>query len=132
MDASALVPLVHRRDQWHAAVVRQMRALDAAGTVALTTTNWTFYEALTVLKRAGHHRCVELADLVEASIEVRPVEPHVEQLAFERFLQWQDKSASIVDHANLLTALESRCDAILTFDADFLAIAHGTPVRILS
>ncbi|HMO97346.1 MAG TPA: PIN domain-containing protein, partial [Tepidiformaceae bacterium] len=118
LDASALVPLVHQRDQWHPAVVRQLRALTAAGPVEFCTANWTFYEALAVVKRAGHHRCLELAGFVARSVAVLPVEPDVENEAFERFLQWHDKTASVVDHANLLTAIAHRCGAILTYDSD--------------
>ncbi len=131
MDASALVPLVHRRDQWHAAVVRHMRALQAAGTFELLTTNWTLYEALAVLKRAGHHRCVELSRFAEASINVCKVDVNVEREALDRFLGWSDKSASVVDHANLLIAVGQRCGALMTFDADFDGIAAGTPMRLL-
>lgn len=131
LDASALVPLVHRRDQWHPAVVRQLKALRAAGPVELATSNWTFYEALAVLKRGGHQRCVELARFVDDMVDVRAVDPLVEEEALGRFLGWHDKTASVVDHANLLVALASKCGAILTFDTDFDAIARGTTIRIL-
>lgn len=131
LDASALVPMVHRRDQWHSAVVRQLKALRAAGPIDLVTTNWTFYEALAVLKRGGHQRCVELARFVDEVVNVHAVDPLVEEEALGRFLSWHDKSASVVDHANLLVALGSKCGAILTFDTDFDAIARGTAVRIL-
>lgn len=131
LDASALVPLVHRRDQRHTSVVRQMRALHAAGPIELVTTNWTLYEAFAVLKRAGHHRCVELSGFVRDTIDVRTVDPEVEGEAVKRFLAWGDKTASVVDHANLLTALEMRCGGLITYDSDFDAIARGTGLRLL-
>jgi len=126
-----LVPLVHRRDQWHPAVVRQVRALQMAGSVDFVTTNWTLYEAFSVLKRAGHHRCVELARFAEDSIATRTVDPVIEEQAVGRFLAWADKGASVVDHANLLVALELRCGGLITYDSDFDAIAHGTGIRLL-
>lgn len=131
LDASALVPLVHRRDQWHPALLRQMRALAAAGPFNLLTTNWTLYEAYAVLKRAGHYRCTELAAFARDSIEISAVEPDIENEAVSRFLGWADKSASVVDHANLLVALRHGCGAIITYDSDFDAIAAGTPIRLL-
>lgn len=131
LDASALVPLVHRRDQWHASVVRQMRALQSAGPVELVTTNWTLYEAFAVLKRAGHHRCVELAGFARQSVDVRLVDPEIEEQAVARFLAWRDKTASVVDHANLLIAVGLGCGGLITYDSDFDAIAQGTGIRLL-
>lgn len=130
-DASALVPLVYTRDQWHFTVRRHLTLLSQARQFTMVTTNWTLYEALTILKRAGHHRVVELHRYALSTIEVLPVDGAVEAEAVRRFVSWADKTASVVDHANLLAALETGCDAILTFDGDFLPIARGTGLRVL-
>ena len=130
-DASALVPLVYTRDQWHFSVRRHLALLGQSRQFSMVTTNWTLYEALAIVKRAGHHRVVELHGYAAKTIEVLAVEPGVEAEALRRFVTWSDKTASVVDHANLLTALASGCDAILTFDADFGPIAQGTGIRVL-
>lgn len=130
-DASALVPLVYTRDQWHFAVRRHLALLGQGRQFTMVTSNWTLYEALTIVKRAGHHRVVELHRYAAKTMEVVPVERDVEVEAVGRFVAWADKTASVVDHANLLAALASGCDAILTFDSDFLPIARGTGLRVL-
>ncbi len=130
-DASALVPLVSARDQWHFTVRRHLTLLSQASRFTMVTSSWTLYEALTILKRAGHHRVVELHRFALRTIEVVPVDGVVEAEAVRRFVGWADKTASVVDHANLLTALGAGCEAILTFDSDFLAIARGTGIRVL-
>jgi predicted nucleic acid-binding protein len=130
-DASALVPLIHTRDQWHFSVRRHLRLLGEERRLTIATTNWTLYEALTILKRAGHHRVVELHTYATNTVEVLPVERTVETEALRRFIAWSDKGASVVDHANLLSAIASGCDAILTFDTDFVPIAQGTGIRVL-
>lgn len=130
-DASALVPLVYTRDQWHFTVRRHLALLSQCRQFSIVTTNWTLYEALTVVKRAGHHRVVELHDYAAKAMEVLPVAREVEAEAVRRFVGWSDKTASVFDHANLLAALASGCSAILTFDSDFLPIAQGTGLRVL-
>lgn len=130
-DASALVPLVYTRDQWHFSVRRHLALLSQARPFEMVTTNWTLYEALTIVKRAGHHRVVELHGYAAKTMEIVPVERDVEAEAVRRFVRWADKTASVVDHANLLAAIGHGCGAILTFDTDFLPIAHGTGIRVL-
>ncbi|MBE0611134.1 MAG: type II toxin-antitoxin system VapC family toxin [Dehalococcoidia bacterium] len=130
-DASALVPLVYTRDQWHFTVRRHLALLDQGRHFTMVTSNWTLYEALTIVKRAGHHRVVELHRYAAKTMDIVTVDPVVESEALRRFVGWSDKTASVVDHANLLAALASGCDAILTFDADFLPIAQGTGIRVL-
>lgn len=130
-DASALVPLVHTRDQWHFSVRRHLSLLSQSPRLDLTTSTWTLYEALTIVKRTGHHRVMELHRYAASAMDVVPIDAATEAEAVNRFFRWSDKTASVVDHANLLAAIASGCEAILTFDADFLPIARGTRIRVL-
>jgi predicted nucleic acid-binding protein len=130
-DASALVPLVYTRDQWHFTVRRHLALLGQSRQFSMVTTNWTLYEALTIVKRAGHHRVVELHGFAGKTMDIVTVERDIETEAVRRYVAWSDKTASVVDHANLLAALASECGAILTFDSDFLPIAQGTGIRVL-
>jgi predicted nucleic acid-binding protein len=131
LDASALVPLALERDQWYLEVRRQMRAIQQISPPELLTTNWTYYEALSICRRGGMHTVAKLQRMVDAQVQVAPVQEVLEAEALQRFLTWHDKTASVVDHANLLVALEAGCAAILTFDDDFLPLARGTGVRVL-
>lgn len=130
LDASALVPLVLERDQWVLPLRRHLRLLHAEN-AGLITSTWTFYEALAILRRVGFPLADQLRRMVADEVGLLPVSPAVESNAVGRFFSWADKTASVVDHANLLIAIEQRADAILTFDSDFLPIAQGTGIRIL-
>ena len=131
VDASALVPLVVERDQWHRSVTRVLGTMRARPPV-LITTNWTLYEALAVAQRYGHLRALALFQLVSQQVRIVPVDPDLEAEALRRFLSWNDKTASVVDHANLLVARAERCDAVLSFDADFVPLVASTGVAVLS
>lgn len=131
LDASALVPLALERDQWFLQARRHLRAIRQAGTPHFVATNWTYFEALSVTRRASYHTVTKLKRLVDSEVEIVPVDPVIEAEALRRFFAWRDKTASVIDHANLLMAVRLGCDAILSFDDDFVPIAAGTGVRIL-
>jgi len=104
---------------------------NSRGTADLVTTNWTYYEALAICRRANYQTARKLRLTVESDAEVVSVTEAVEAEAVRRFFAWADKTASVVDHANLLTAIELGCEAILSFDDDFVQIAAGSGIRIL-
>ena len=130
MDASAWIPLQIRRDQ-HALRLREILLEIDDGALDLVTTNWTLYEALATTARWGHGHAKQLYSTVEAECEVVGVDDVVETKALSRFLAWADKSASVVDHANLLVALDEGCDALVSFDSDFAALVPATGLRLL-
>ena len=127
----ALIPLALERDQWSRSLRRNLRALAETGTPELVTTNWTYYEALAVCRRSGMHVVTRLRRIVDAQVSPAKVSDAAETEALRRFLTWHDKTASVVDHANLLVAVELGCEAILTFDDDFLPIASSAGIRVL-
>jgi predicted nucleic acid-binding protein len=130
-DASALVPMVDERDQWWLALQRVLRALSAGGQYRLRTTNWTLYEAMALAKRRSQPVANRLYDLMNDSGSIVAVNPIVELEAVRRFRLWADKSASIVDHANALVALQLHCAAIISFDDDFRPLVAGSGIRLL-
>lgn len=131
LDASALVPMELTSDQWARAFARVMGGLKAAPGLRFVTTNWTLYEALAIAQRAGKHRATSLHQRVAARASVVTVDADLEAEALRRFLAWQDKGASVVDHANLLVAQKFRCQAVISFDADFVPLVRGTGMRLL-
>ena len=60
-----------------------------------------------------------------------PVSEQVEREALRRFLEWSDKTASVVDHANLLVAVDQQCDAILSFDDDFAPLVRQAGIQLI-
>ena len=123
--------MVDVRDQWRPAFDRVLRGLTAGGQYRLRTSNWTLYEAMALAKRRSHLLAGRLYDLMNESGAIVAVNPIVELEAVRRFRLWIDKSASIVDHANALVALQIHCAAIISFDDDFRPIVAGTGVRLL-
>lgn len=131
LDASCLVPFVVKQDQWHTRLLGIVSRLQAAGRTEFITSNWTYYEALAVSTRGGRRFAHRVRQFVEAQVSLHAVNPEQETEAVRRFFAWDDKTASVVDHANLLVAQDECCAAILSFDADFIAIAGGTGLRVL-
>jgi predicted nucleic acid-binding protein len=130
MDASAWVARAVSSDQWAPDLRRVMGDLRGQR-LQLFTTTWTLYEALAVTRRRLP-RAVDLLfrDAVGGAT-VLAVDPDIEKLALRRFLDWDDKPASVVDHANALVAEKHRCDALLTFDADFIPLVARSGIRLL-
>ena len=131
LDASALVPMVVTRDQWRPALVRVMQGLRRAGQPSFVTTNWTLYEALALCRRTSHDVALSLYESVASQMQIAAVSGRTEAEALARFIRWRDQGASVVDHANLLVAVETRCEAILSFDSDFKPIARAAGLRLL-
>jgi predicted nucleic acid-binding protein len=131
VDASALVPLEAGRDQWRPRMVAILRELTRAGRFELVTTNWTLYEALAIIQRRDRSRVARLFERATSLMQVVGVGPAAEAEALRRFLSWSDKTASIVDHANLLLALETGCEAVISFDDDFRPLVGGTGLRLV-
>lgn len=131
LDASALVPMVVTRDQWRPSLERVMAGLRRAGNPSFVTSNWTLYEALALCRRSSHEIATSLYVASGEQMKVVPVSGKHEADALQRFLRWSDQSASVVDHANLLVAEETRCEAILSFDSDFKPIVRAAGLRLL-
>jgi predicted nucleic acid-binding protein len=120
------------RDPMRPRLQEALRVLRAGPPFEFVTTNWTLYEALAVSQRRGKAFAVGLYSLVSTSMEVMPVPELVESEALRQFLAWRDKSASVVDHANALVAAHERCDAILSYDLDFVPLAAAAGLAIIT
>ncbi len=131
LDASALVPMVVTRDQWRPELLRVMTGLRRAGRPSFVTSNWTLYEALALCRRSSHEIAASLYETSGTQMRVAPVSGRTEADALQRFLKWKDQTASVVDHANLLVALETNCVAIMSFDSDFKPIVRAAGLRLL-
>lgn len=129
VDASALVALADARD-YQAPRMSVLMAELRRQHAHFATTNWTLYEALAVTQRAGkgaaidlHRRALRLSRLLFVSHDD-------EREALRRFLDWDDKFASVVDHANVLVAVRTGCDAVVSFDSDFIPLAGAAGIRL--
>ena len=130
MDASSWVPMAVPRDQ-AAGRLAEIFTLLRGETIEYVTTNWTLYEALALARRRGWETSTMLYSHVKQSTGIVSVDDMTESEALRRFLTWRDKSASVVDHANALVAAATRCDAIVSFDEDFIPLAAAAGLRLL-
>lgn len=130
MDASAWVARAVTTDQW-APELRRVMARLRGQRLQLFTTTWTLYEALAVTRRRLPKAVEPLFRDAVGSATVLTVDPEMENVALRRFLDWDDKPASVVDHANALVAERQRCDALLSFDADFVPLVRASGIRLL-
>jgi predicted nucleic acid-binding protein len=131
LDASGLVPMEVARDQWRPRLERVMAGLRRGGRVSFVTSTWTLYEALALVRRREERRVRHLYDRASETMSIVAVDPATEDEALRRFLTWTDKGASVVDHANLLVAVRTGCEAILSFDDDFSPLVHVAGLRLL-
>jgi predicted nucleic acid-binding protein len=130
LDASAWVARAVSSDQWSPEFRRVMAGLRGQP-VELVTTTWTLYEALAVTRRRKAPATQVLFRDAVTNSRVVAVDPEVEQEALQRFLSWDDKGASVVDHANVLVAARYRCRGLVSFDADFVPLASAEGIRLL-
>lgn len=130
MDASAWVAKAIATDHWAGDFRHLMRQLHGQQ-LEIVTSTWTLYEALAITRRRKRAATdVLFRDAVKNGRVVR-VEADIEEEALRRFLKWQDKGASVVDHANALVAAQMGCDSLITFDEDFLPLAGAAGLRVL-
>lgn len=130
MDASAWVAKAIATDHWANDFRHLMRDLHGQR-LEIVTSTWTLYEALAITRRRKRAATeVLFRDAVRNGRVIR-VEPEIEEEAVRRFLKWQDKGASVVDHANALVAAQMGCDSLITFDEDFLPLAGASGLRVL-
>lgn len=132
VDASAWVPMEVASDQWRPNVLRVLSELrERREPIELHTTNWTLYEALSIMRRRDPRLARLLHERASKGALVVRIDPAIEKEAVSNFLNWIDKKASVVDHANTVAAVRSGCDAILSFDRDFIPLAAAAGLRVL-
>ncbi len=131
VDASAWVPMEVVRDQWSGRVRVLLSELRRERRLDLVTTNWTMYEALALARRRAAVVSQRLYVSISERALVSTVSEEDEQEALRRFLSWTDQGASVVDHANTVVAVRLRCDAILSFDRDFIPLGAAAGMQVL-
>ena len=88
-------------------------------------------EALSIARRTDPRAALLLNERANAAATIIRVEQDLEREALTTFFAWVDKKASVVDHVNTLAARRARCDAIISFDRDFIPLAAAAGLRIL-
>lgn len=122
VDASAWLAITNRRDQLHS-VARSFLDLCLGRRVRLATTNWTAYEALSMLKsRAGWEQATHLRSLLDDSraVDLVRVTEEIELRALDLFFAYRDKTWGVVDCASLIVMEDLGCRQAFGFDHHFV------------
>jgi len=125
MDASAWIAIGNPTDRWHPQGSTTYTDLGRRQ-VSMVTTNWTVYEALTLLKaKAGLHRAEELWDQVNVSplIRVVHVTDEIEADGLDIFFRYTDKPWGVVDCVSFVVMEQLDCWQAFAFDQHFAQAA---------
>jgi len=122
IDAFAWVAITNRKDRIHGVAVQSFRRLLGSPT-RLIATDWTVYEALTIVKsRLGVNQAERLWDRLRARsvVDVIRVDGHVERDALELFWRYRDKTWGVVDCSSLIAMKLVGCRRAFAYDRHFV------------
>jgi uncharacterized protein len=121
VDASAWIAIVNRKDRNRREAVRIFQRLLRSST-GLVTSNWTAYEALTIVKsRLGFSQAERFWERMKsrAVVELVAVDEHIEREALELFWRYRDKTWGVVDCTSLVVMDAVGCRHVFAFDTHF-------------
>ena len=120
LDASFWIALVCPADQHHSRAETLWESIIGIDRRTVTT-DWTLYEALTVLngrRTRRHDLAVQLLNQARRTTDVAAAS-ELEARTLEVFTNHSDKRWSVVDCANFVCIDERRSRWALSFDSDF-------------
>lgn len=121
-DASGWIAIINLDDRNHAAAEAIYREL-LADKVRIVTTNWTVYEALSIIKdKIGYREATALWEVVETVPLVRMVKitDDIEEAGLDLFFRYRDKTWGVVDYTSLIVMELIGCFQALAFDRHFI------------
>ncbi len=122
LDASAWVAITNRKDQHHNESVQIYRRLLGSSTL-LVTTNWTAYEALTIVKsRLGFLPAERLWNRLKsrAVVDLIWVDEKIEREALELFWRYKDMKWGVVDCGSFVVMKSIGCRQAFAYDSHFI------------
>jgi predicted nucleic acid-binding protein len=122
VDASAWIAITNRKDRNHSEAVQIFQRLLGTST-ALVTTNWTAYEALTIVKsRLGFSQAERLWQRLTSRtvVELVDVDPQIETDTLRLFWRYQDKTWGVVDCSSLVVMDAVGCRRVFAYDTHFI------------
>jgi uncharacterized protein len=128
VDTGLWIAWMDERDQWRQDAMRGMAILKAQRR-SLVTTNWVLAEAYTgLVDRIARGAIARLRAMVEGSTLIRVIwiDRLIEELAWRKFLQYDDKNVSMVDCTSFVVMEQLGLSTAFTFDRDFLQAGFQT------
>lgn len=133
VDAGPWIALMDTHDQWHEPALRMMNRLRAEG-CPLITSNLVLMEAYTgLVGRIQRSAIARLRATVSASSFTRivRVDAFVEELAWQMFMRYDDKTVSMVDCTSFAIMEQLRLTEAFTFDRHFKQVGFQTSPRLM-
>ena len=122
VDASAWVAITNRKDRNHGEAVRIFQRL-LRTSIALVTTTWTAYEALTIVKsRLGFRQADRLWQRITSRkvVELVAIDEEIERESLEHFWRYQDKTWGVVDCSSLVVMESVGSRSAFAYDDHFV------------
>lgn len=133
VDASGWLAAMNRRDQHHG-IAQALVGEFLRGGIEMVTTNWTAYEALSILKsRTTPDLVTELWELLldADAVAFTYVTPEIERRALDLFFGYRDKAWGVVDCASLIVMEELGCRRAVAFDRHFVEASRQRGFEVL-
>ena len=128
VDTGPWVAWMDVRDQWRQDAMREIVALKTQRRT-LVTTNWVLAETYTgLVDRIARSAIARLRAMIEGStlIQVIWVDKLIEELAWRKFLQYDDKDVSMIDCTSFVVMEQLGLGTAFTFDRHFLQMGFQT------
>jgi uncharacterized protein len=133
VDASAWLASINERDQ-HYEVASTLLSQLIDDHAKLVTTNWTAFEALSMLKsRLGPHAARRLWMVLQIphTVDLIRIDPTIEARALELFFAYGDKTWGVVDCASMIVMEEIGCQRAIAFDHHFVEASRQRGFQLL-
>lgn len=128
VDTGPWIAWMDVRDQWRQDAIREMATLKAQRR-PLVTTNWVLAEAYSgLVERIARGAIARLRATVEESalIQVIGIDQLMEELAWRKFLQYDDKDVSMTDCTSFVVMEQLGLNVVFTFDRHFPQVGFQT------
>ena len=133
VDASGWLAAFNRRDHLYSVARPLLEACLDRG-IELVTTNWTAYEALSMLKSRGGPDVASLlweVISIDVAVILAEVTPEVEASALDLFFAYRDKTWGVVDCASIVVMELVGCRQVVAFDRHFVEASRQRGFEVL-
>lgn len=121
IDASGWIAIISSDDRNHESAKLAYQQL-ISQKKRIITTNWTLYEALSIIKdKIGHAQALSLWNLVKQFplITLIKITDDIETKGINLFFRYRDKTWGVVDCASLIVMEQTGCLKALAYDRHF-------------
>jgi hypothetical protein len=131
VDASAWIAVTNKQDDDHHAAAEAYSRLLFEG-ARLITTNWTAYEAMTLIKtRTGHGAARRLWDTIKKESSVIKVDDEIEAAGLKLFFGYKDKTWGVTDCTSIALMQLLGYQMAFAFDEHFVEAGKQSGFKVI-